>query len=109
MVLRLGISWENGKENGSYYLGREMVLGVGIGILEKKMEITTWGERWFLGYVVGYWRRTWKLLLGEKDGSWDRYWDIGEENGNYYLGRKMVLGLGIGILEKKMEAATWGD
>ena len=52
--------WDNGKEIGNYYsiLG---LYGGNIGIMEKKMEtiIVYWG---YIGVILGYWKRKWKLL-----------------------------------------------
>ena len=51
----MGVYWDNGKENGNYYLGFRVYsppyvdgIWVYIGIMEKKMETTIWG----LGFIV---------------------------------------------------------
>ena len=39
-ILILGLYWDNGKENGNYYLGLYTNIGGFIGIMAKKMETT---------------------------------------------------------------------
>ena len=44
-----------------------------MGIMEKKMELTT------MGYILGCWEHEWKLV------QWAIRWDDGKVNGNYYV------------------------